>query len=69
MTRRTEIEVEIDDKGDVRFHVKGIKGKGCLDYAELFQKVLGKLMNKKLTPEYYEEEVHVSKEIKRKVKK
>jgi hypothetical protein len=69
MAKKTELEIEIDDKGDVKVHVKGIKGKGCLEYLEIFQTVLGEVVKKDLTPEYYEEEVHVKKHIKGKVQK
>ena len=60
MTRKTEIEVEIDENGDVRFHVMGMKGPGCLDYAKLFNEVLGPVKEQELTSEYYEQEVHTA---------
>jgi hypothetical protein len=69
MTRKTEIEVEIDSEGNVTFHVKGIKGKGCLQVAEALEKVLGPIKEKKLTSEYYEVEVSKRGEIKGKVGK
>jgi hypothetical protein len=69
MAKKTEIEVEIGSNGDVKVHVKGVKGKACLDYVEIFQKILGPLKEKSLTSEYYEAEVHTTGEIEGKVKK
>ncbi|OGL47335.1 MAG: hypothetical protein A2161_02965 [Candidatus Schekmanbacteria bacterium RBG_13_48_7] len=68
MTKKSEIEVEINEKGEVQVHVKGIKGKKCMEYVEIFQKVLGIIKDQKTTSEYYEQDVHVTGEIKGKVK-
>ena len=37
-----DIEVTIDAKGEVEFHAKGMKGKGCLSILKEFEKALGK---------------------------
>ena len=48
-----EIEIEITKTGEVRVHVKGVRGKGCLAYAKLFQDIIGKIKEQRLTEEYY----------------
>ncbi|MBF0225481.1 MAG: DUF2997 domain-containing protein [Desulfobacterales bacterium] len=67
MAKRTEIEVEIDEQGDVKIEVKGIKGKACLDYADIFQNVLGPIKEQRLTSEYYEQSSNILSQIRRKV--
>jgi len=69
MAKKTEIEVEIGADGEVRFHVKGVKGKGCLQYEELLRQVLGPVKERQLTSEYYEQEVRVTGEIQGKVRR
>lgn len=51
-----EVEITISKDGEVRVQVKGIKGKGCLGYAEWLTEVVGKVKDQKLTSEYYEPE-------------
>ncbi len=52
-----EVEIVISKTGQVKVHVKGVKGKGCLEYAQWLSKVVGKISDQKLTSEYYEPEV------------
>lgn len=52
-----EVEIEITNKGKVKVHVKGAKGKACLEYAEWLAKVVGKVDEQTRTNEYYEPEV------------
>ncbi|MGD0077687.1 MAG: DUF2997 domain-containing protein [Sedimentisphaerales bacterium] len=49
-----EVEITISKTGEVRVHIKGVKGKGCLEYAEWLKNVVGKVKDQKLTSEYYE---------------
>jgi hypothetical protein len=51
-----EIEIRIAPTGEVKVHIKGVKGKGCLEYAKWLTKVIGKVQNQQLTSEYYEPE-------------
>ena len=51
-----EVEITITKSGEVKVHVKGVKGKGCLEYAEWLAEVVGKMKDQKLTSEYYEPE-------------
>lgn len=55
MARVEELEVEIDETGQVRIATKGIKGPACLAYVKLFQELLGDVVEQRLTAEYYEE--------------
>ncbi len=52
-----EVEITISKTGEVKVHVKGVKGKGCIEYAEWLSKIVGKVKDQKLTSEYYEPEV------------
>ncbi len=54
-----EVEIEITKGGDVKVHVKGAKGKACLEYAQWLTELVGKVKDQKLTGEYYEPEVGV----------
>jgi hypothetical protein len=51
-----DVEITILKSGEVKVHVKGVKGKGCMEYAEWLAEVVGKIKDKQLTSEYYEPE-------------
>lgn len=53
-----EVEVTISPDGEVKVHIKGIKGKKCLDLVKFLQEEghLGKIKEQRLTSEYYEPE-------------
>jgi len=63
-----EIEITIDPDGQVKVHVKGAKGKTCMEYAKWLTQIIGKVKDQKLTSEYYEPEtktrIHLSQDIK-----
>ena len=59
MAQQEELEIEIDPIGQVQVHVKGAKGKRCLDYVEVFRALLGPVTEETLTAEYYEAESSV----------
>lgn len=50
--KNEELEIEIDATGRVRVLTKGIKGKACLDYVEIFNQLLGPVQSQELTPEF-----------------
>ena len=52
-----EVEIVISKTGEVKVHIKGVKGRGCLEYAQWLSKTVGKISDQKLTSEYYEPEV------------
>jgi hypothetical protein len=51
-----EVEITISKTGEVKVHVKGVKGKACLAYAKWLAELVGKIRNQQLTSEYYEPE-------------
>jgi len=51
-----DVEITISQTGEVKVHVKGVKGKGCLEYAKWLTRVVGKVKDEQLTSEYYEPE-------------
>ena len=61
-----DIEIEIRRNGEVRAHIKGAKGKGCLTYAKLLQQIVGKLKSQQLTSEYYEPDEKVRIDVQQK---
>lgn len=60
-----DFEVEISKDGRVRVHIRGVKGKGCLDYAKFLQEIVGRTQSEELTSEYYEPATTVSVDLKR----
>jgi hypothetical protein len=50
-----ELEIEITPAGEIRVHVKGVKGPACMEYAELIEEILGTSGTRERTSEYYEE--------------
>ena len=55
MGGREELEIEIDEQGRVHVVTKGLKGPACLEYAKVFQELLGPVVEQRLTHEYYEQ--------------
>ena len=53
-----DIELEISKTGEVKVHIKGVKGKGCLKYAEFLAQLVGEVKSQQLTSEYYEPDEH-----------
>jgi len=52
-----KIEVDIDPNGDVHIHVRGIKGKRCIDITKKLEDTLGgEIAKREMTPEADEEE-------------
>ena len=51
-----DIEITISKTGEVRVHVKGAKGKNCMEYAKWLTEIIGTVKDQKLTSEYYEPE-------------
>lgn len=54
MANKHEIELFISDDGELKVHIKGMKGPGCLRVLDSLAKDLGKVEDKQLTSEYYE---------------
>lgn len=54
-----EFEITIAPDGSVELHVKGCKGKNCLEAAKFFAQVVGELKSQERTSEFYEPEEQV----------
>jgi hypothetical protein len=53
-----QLEIEISPDGQIHVHVKGAKGKRCLEYVELF-KSIGLIRDQQATSEMHEPEVGI----------
>ena len=49
-----EFEITIGPDGGVELHVKGYKGKSCLEVMKVFEQVVGELKDRRETSEFYE---------------
>lgn len=54
-----EFDITIGPDGSVELHVSGYKGKGCLEVAKLFEKIVGELKSEQRTSEFYEPDEQV----------
>lgn len=56
--RKQDIEIVINEKGEVTFEVKGVKGGSCLDETRFLEAALGgeaAIVDQQKTSEYYEQ--------------
>ena len=51
-----EFEITIEADGSVELHVKGYKGKSCLEAMRIFEQLVGELKSQRETSEFYEPE-------------
>lgn len=61
MPGKEEIELFISDEGELKVHIKGIKGPRCLKALDSLLGKIGREKERKLTGEYYETVKDVSK--------
>ena len=54
-----ELEITIGRTGEVELHVKGIKGRGCLEVVKMFEEIVGEIKEQQQTSEFYEPEEEV----------
>ena len=54
-----EFEITIAPNGGVELHVKGYKGKSCLEALKIFEQVVGELRSRQETSEFYEPDEQV----------
>ena len=69
MAKAQEIELFISDDGEIKVHIKGIKGPGCLKILDSLSQEIGPKKEVKLSPEYYEsaeDEIKTDSKIKNK---
>lgn len=54
-----DFDITIGKDGSVELHVKGYKGKGCLEVMKVFQQIVGEIQSEQRTSEFYEPEEQV----------
>jgi hypothetical protein len=54
-----EFDITIAKDGSVELHIKGYKGRACLEAAKLFEQIIGETQSQSHTSEYYEPEEEV----------
>ena len=54
-----EFDITIGPDGSVELHVKGYKGKSCLEAMKLFEQIVGEVKAQRETSEFYEPEEQV----------
>jgi hypothetical protein len=54
-----EFEITIGKDGSVELHVKGYKGRACLNAVELFEQIVGEMKSRQETSEFYEPDEQV----------
>lgn len=55
---KKQLKITLMPNGEIKMETHGIKGKKCLEYAELLEKLAdAKIEKQELTSEYYEQEV------------
>ena len=56
MSRKQDIEIVINAKGEVTFTVKGVKGGSCMDETKFLEQALGgDVLEQEKTSEFYEQ--------------
>lgn len=63
-----EVEIIISKSGEVKVHIRGVKGKGCLEYAAWLTEIVGKVKDQQLTSEYYEPETKATIKLRQELK-
>ncbi len=54
-----EFDITIGADGNVEVHVKGFKGRSCLEAMKLFEQIVGEVKAQERTSEFYEPEEQV----------
>ena len=54
-----DFEITIGTDGGVELHVKGFKGKGCLEAVKMFEEIVGAATVQRHTSEFYEPDEQV----------
>ena len=54
-----EFDITIAPDGGVGVHLKGYKGKNCLEVMKMFEQVVGELQSRRETNEFYEPDEQV----------
>ncbi len=54
MARKEEIEITINENGEVELHVQGVPGSDCMKLTADLEEALGVVLNREKTSEYYQ---------------
>ena len=54
-----DLEIVIGKEGKVQVKTSGAKGKSCLEYIQLVERIVGKTESSEMTAEFYEPDSHV----------
>ena len=54
-----EFDITIGKDGSVQLHVKGYKGRSCLEAVKLFEQIVGEMKSQQQTSEFYEPDEQV----------
>jgi len=54
-----EFEITIGKTGEVELHLKGFKGRACLDAVKIFEEIVGEMKSQQQTSEFYEPDEQV----------
>ncbi len=54
-----EFDITIGKNGEVELHVKGFKGRACMEVVKLFEEIVGEMKSQQQTSEFYEPEERV----------
>lgn len=65
MADKHEIEIDIDDNGNVSFQVKGVKGKKCLEITKELEQALGIVVKQEKTAEFYQTDTSTGTQVER----
>ena len=55
-----EFEISIAKNGEVELHLKGFKGRACLEVVKMFEQMVGEMKSQQATSEFYEPEEQVT---------
>lgn len=64
-----KMQIKLLPNGEIHMETIGVKGKKCLDYIEVLKKLIDvKIIDKKITQEYYENEEYIEDTNKNEIK-
>jgi hypothetical protein len=58
-----EFDIKIAKDGSVELHIKGYKGRACLEAAKLFEQIIGETQSQQHTSEFYEPDEQVRRHL------
>jgi len=58
-----EFDITIGKDGSVEVHIKGYKGRACLEVAKIFEEIIGETQSQQHTSEFYEPDEDVRRHL------